>query len=89
MTINNLSGLYHFNLLAKKIARSISGYKSNVVNASKPFEENRSGRFFSLQKDNGPTITPWLGVYYTETVGIYVAFDKGWCKAVFEAMPEK
>jgi hypothetical protein len=89
MTINNLSGLYHFNLLVRKIVQSISGYKSTLVNSSKPFEENRSGRYFSLQKAGGPTITPWLGVYYTETVGIYVGFDKGWCKAVFDAMPEK
>jgi len=89
MMINNLSALYHFNLLVKKIVQSIAGYKSCVHNSSKPFEENRSGRFFSLQKDNGPNIYPWLGVHYTETVGIYVAFDKGWCRAIFEAMPEQ
>jgi hypothetical protein len=89
MVINNLSALYYFNLLITKIVRSVAGYKSQVHNSSKPFEENRSGRFFSLQKDNGPTITPWLGVYYTETVGICMAFDKGWCSAIFEAMPEQ
>ncbi|HVU96164.1 MAG TPA: hypothetical protein VHE34_13125 [Puia sp.] len=87
--INNLSALYHFNLLVKKIVQSIAGYKSHVHNASKPFEENRSGRFFCLQRDNGPTIYPWLGVYYTETVGIFMGFDKGWCKAIFDVMPEQ
>jgi hypothetical protein len=86
MNLNNLSSLYHFNHLIKKIASSIDDHESSLYNQGKNYDAERSGQYFELKKSNNNKVWPWLGVYYTERVCIYMEFNQKWCKKIYDCI---
>lgn len=84
MNLNNLSSLYHFNHLIKKIVNSIEDNETSLYNQGKNYDADRSGQYFEFKISDTIKIWPWLGVYYTERVCIYLEFNQKWCKKVFD-----
>lgn len=86
MNLINLTSLYHFNELIKKIATSLENRETSLYNQGKPFDTGRSGQYFSLKINDTETIYPWFGIYYAGRVCIYFEFNWRWCRKIFEML---
>jgi len=86
MKLTDLSSLYHFNQLIRKIATSLENRETGLYNQGKPFDIFRSGQYFSLKIDETESIYPWLGIYYTERVCIYFEINEKWCKPIYSTI---
>jgi hypothetical protein len=78
----NLTSLFYFNNLIKEIISEFppDGYETSVYNSGKPFRNDRSGIYFSLnKKGRETTIYPWIGIWYGDkNLCIFMDFEQRW-----------
>lgn len=86
MNLSNLTSLYQFNQLIKKVITSVENVEANIENSSKPCDHKRCGYYFKVKSEDGGTnVCPWIGIWYEgEKPLVYIEFGIGWCKPIYE-----
>lgn len=86
MNLSNLSSLYQFNQLIKKVITSIESIETRIENSGKPCDHSRCGYYVKINsEDAGLSVIPWIGVWYAGgEPSIYVEFGRGWCRSIYE-----
>lgn len=75
MNISNLESIYSFYQCVNEVVKNYDKVVFEEYNKSLPFTSEKYGKFVYFENNKNENVYLWLGIYFSETIGVYIEFD--------------